>query len=191
MVSDECQTFTVSGFAQVQIVKPVADFTVLTSSPTENLPVSFYNLTQNGFGYVWHFGDGNSSYEVHPTHTFSPSGEYLITLIATDMNGCVDSITKPIFIQEEFYIYIPNTFLPDDNRINDVFSGSFIGVEWIKIEVFNRWGERLFYSEDLDFSLLEKNTDFELEPFFNAVVDEPLTNVVFAAYSHSASVGKR
>jgi len=68
------------------------------------------------------------------------------------MNGCVDSITKPIFIQEEFYIYIPNTFLPDDNRINDVFSGSFIGVEWIKIEVFNRWGERLFYSEDLDFA---------------------------------------
>ncbi len=152
LVSDECQTFTVSGFAQVQIVKPLADFTVLTSSPTENLPVSFYNLTQNGFGYVWHFGDGNSSYEVHPTHTFSPSGEYLITLIATDMNGCVDSITKPIFIQEEFYIYIPNTFLPDDNRINDVFSGSFIGVEWVKIEVFNRWGERLFYSEDLDFA---------------------------------------
>ena len=76
----------------------------------------------------------------------------MITLIATDMNGCVDSITKPIFIQEEFYIYIPNTFLPDDNRINDVFSGSFIGVEWIKIEVFNRWGERLFYSEDLDFA---------------------------------------
>ena len=28
------------------------------------------------------------------------------------------------------------------------------------------------FSEDLDFSLLEKNTDFELEPFFNAVVEE-------------------
>ncbi|MFM7566806.1 MAG: choice-of-anchor L domain-containing protein [Flavobacteriales bacterium] len=152
LVSDECQTFTVSGFAQVQIVKPNADFTVLTSNPTENLPTSFYNLTQNGFGYVWDFGDGNTSYEVHPTHTFSPSGEYLITLIATDMNGCVDSISKPIFIQEEFYIYIPNSFIPDDNRINDAFSGSFIGVEWIKIEIFNRWGERLFYSEDLAFA---------------------------------------
>ena len=151
LVSDECQSFNVSGFSQVQIVKPVADFTILTTNPTENLPTSFYNLTQNGFGYQWFFGDGNGSYEVHPTHTFSPYGEYLITLIATDMNGCVDSITKPIYIQEEFYIYIPNTFIPDENRINDVFSGSFIGVEWINIEVFNRWGERLFFSDQLDF----------------------------------------
>jgi gliding motility-associated-like protein len=151
LVSDECQSFNVNGFSQVQIVKPVADFTILTTNPTENLPTSFYNLTQNGFGYQWFFGDGNGSYEVHPTHTFSPYGEYLITLIATDMNGCVDSITKPIYIQEEFYIYIPNTFIPDENRINDVFSGSFIGVEWINIEVFNRWGERLFFSDQLDF----------------------------------------
>jgi gliding motility-associated-like protein len=151
LVSDECQSFNVSGFSQVQIVKPVADFTILTTNPTENLPTSFYNLTQNGFGYQWFFGDGSGSYEVHPTHTFSPYGEYFITLIATDMNGCVDSITKPIYIQEEFYIYIPNTFIPDENRINDVFSGSFIGVEWINIEVFNRWGERLFFSDQLDF----------------------------------------
>jgi len=151
LVSDECQSFNVSGFSQVQIVKPVADFTILTTNPTENLPTSFYNLTQNGFGYQWFFGDGNDSYEIHPTHTFSPSGGYLITLIATDMNGCVDSITKPIYIQEEFYIYIPNTFIPDENRINDVFSGSFVGVEWINIEVFNRWGERLFFSDQLDF----------------------------------------
>jgi len=151
LVSDECQSFNVSGFSQVQIVKPVADFTILTTNPTENLPTSFYNLTQNGFGYQWFFGDGNDSYEIHPTHTFSPYGGYLITLIATDMNGCVDSITKPIYIQEEFYIYIPNTFIPDENRINDVFSGSFVGVEWINIEVFNRWGERLFFSDQLDF----------------------------------------
>ena len=151
LVSDECQSFNVSGFSQVQIVKPVADFTILTTNPTENLPTSFYNLTQNGFGYQWFFGDGSGSYEIHPTHTFSPYGEYIITLIATDINGCMDSISKPIYIQEEFYIYIPNAFLPDDNRINEVFSGSFVGVEWINIEVYNRWGERLFFSDQLDF----------------------------------------
>ncbi|MFM7723449.1 MAG: gliding motility-associated C-terminal domain-containing protein, partial [Bacteroidota bacterium] len=149
---DECQTFTVSGFTQVQIVKPIADFTILTNNPTENLPVSFYNTTINGYGYTWYFGDGGSSYEIHPTHTFSPYGEYYITLIATDINGCIDSITKPIYIEEEFYIYIPNTFIPDGNRFNEFFSGSFIGVEWINIEVFNRWGERLFFSDQLDFA---------------------------------------
>ena len=152
LVSDECQSFTISGFTQVQIVKPNADFTILTNNPTENLPTSFYNLTQNGFGYVWQLGDGTISYDVHPTHTYANDGEYLITLIATDMNGCLDSITKPIYIQAEFYIYIPNCFIPDGNRINDQFSGSFVGVEWVKMEIFNRWGERIFNSEELDFS---------------------------------------
>lgn len=151
LVSDECQTFNVSGFSQVQIVKPVADFTILTTNPTENLPTSFYNLTQNGFGYQWDFGDGGLSYDIHPTHTYSPSGEYLVTLIATDINGCKDTVSKPIYIAEEFYIYIPNTFIPDENRINDVFSGSFIGVEWINLEIFNRWGELIYFSDALDF----------------------------------------
>lgn len=151
-VSDECQTFTISGFTQVQIVKPIADFTILTNNPTENLPVSFYNTTINGYGYTWYFGDGGTSYDIHPSHTFTPYGEYNITLIATDINGCIDSVTKPIYIEEEFYIYIPNTFIPDGNRFNEFFSGSFIGVEWINIEVFNRWGERLFFSDQLDFA---------------------------------------
>lgn len=152
LVSDECQSFTVSGFCQVLVVKPEANFMVMSNSITEGLPISFLNQTQNGYGYTWLFGDGGTSYDIHPVHTYGAEGTYYVTLFATDINGCKDSITKPIFIQEELYIYIPNTFIPDENRINDFFSGSFVGVEWIKIEVFNRWGELVFSSEDLDFS---------------------------------------
>jgi gliding motility-associated-like protein len=152
IVSDECQSFTVSGFCQVLVVKPVANFMIMSNSITEGLPISFLNQTQNGYGYTWLFGDGGTSYDIHPVHTYGDEGTYYVTLFATDINGCKDSITKPIFIQEELYIYIPNTFIPDENRINDVFSGSFVGVEWIKIDVFNRWGELVFSSEDLDFS---------------------------------------
>ena len=152
LVSDECQTFTVSGFCQVLVVKPVANFMILNNSITEGLPISFLNQTQNGYAYTWLFGDGGTSYDIHPVHTYGAEGTYYVTLFATDINGCKDSITKPIFIQEELYIYIPNTFIPDENRINDYFSGSFIGVEWIKIEIFNRWGELVFESEDLNFA---------------------------------------
>lgn len=152
VVSDECQSFTVSGFCQVLVVKPVANFMVMSNSITEGLPISFLNQTQNGYGYTWLFGDGGTSYDIHPVHTYGSEGTYYVTLFATDINGCKDSITKPIFIQEELYIYIPNAFIPDENRINDFFSGSFVGVEWIKIEVFNRWGELVFTSEDLDFA---------------------------------------
>ena len=152
IVSDECQTFTVSGFSQVLVVKPMADFSIISQSITEGLPISFLNQTQNGYGYTWYFGDGGTSNDIHPVHTYPSEGTYLVTLYATDLYGCKDSVSMPIVIQEELYIYIPNSFIPDENRINDYFSGSFVGVEWIKIEIFNRWGELVFESEDLNFA---------------------------------------
>ena len=150
-VSDDCQTFSVPAIAQVIVVKPDADFGIFSQNLIEGLPITFQNLTQNGYVYDWYFSDGGSSIIINPSHVFESSGEYTVTLVATDAKGCVDSITKPISIYEEFYIYIPNSFFPDGDRYNDFFSGSFVGVKWIKMEIFNRWGESLFYTEDQDF----------------------------------------
>ena len=150
-VSDDCQTFVVQGFAQVIVVKPNAEFIVQTDQPTENLPISFQNLTTNGYSYQWFFGDGSSSTLIHPSNVYDSPGVYFVTLIATDAKGCVDSITKPILIREEFYIYIPNTFIPDGDRINNVFSGSFVGVKWIEFEVYNRWGEKIYETKETTF----------------------------------------
>jgi gliding motility-associated-like protein len=150
-VSDDCQTFSVPAIAQVIVVKPDADFGIFSQNLIEGLPITFQNLTQNGYVYDWYFSDGGSSILINPSHVFESPGEYTVTLVATDAKGCVDSITKPISIYEEFYVYIPNSFFPDGDRYNDFFSGSFVGVKWIKMEIFNRWGESLFYTEDQDF----------------------------------------
>lgn len=150
-VSDDCQTFTTQGFAQVVVVRPNADFIVQTDQPTENLAVSFQNTTTNGYTYQWYFGDGGFSSQIHPTNVYETPGVYYVTLIATDAKGCVDSITKPILIKEEFYIYIPNTFIPDGDRINNVFVGSFIGVKWIELEIYNRWGEKIYETKEISF----------------------------------------
>lgn len=150
-VSDDCNTFSIPTLAQVTVVKPAANFAISSLNLIEGLPISFQNLTENGYVYDWYFSDGGYSNLVHPTHTFSTSGDYFITLVATDAKGCIDSITKPIHIFEEFYIYIPNTFFPDEDRINEYFSGSFIGVKTVEISIFNRWGEKIFESSDLSF----------------------------------------
>lgn len=150
-VSDDCQTFSVPTMAQVVVVKPDADFAIISQNLMEGLPITFQNLTLNGYEYDWYFSDGGYSSLVNPNHTFDTPGEYTITLVATDSKGCVDSITKPITIFEEFYIYIPNSFIPDGDRFNNFFSGSFIGVKWIKMEIYNRWGELLYYTEDQNF----------------------------------------
>lgn len=150
-VSDDCQTFSVPTLAQVIVVKPDANFTYLGDEFIEGLNVSFQNLTTNGYVYDWFFSDGGYSNQIHPNHVFDSAGTYFITLVATDAKGCIDSITKPITIDSEFYIYIPNSFIPDQDRVNEYFSGSFIGVKSVEVFIFNRWGELIFESNELDF----------------------------------------
>jgi gliding motility-associated-like protein len=147
-VSDSCQTFTVKGKTAITVVKPIADFSISSHTLFEDLPITFQNLTQNGNNYNWSFGDGNSSTMVHPNNTFLDPGTYTVNLIATDEKGCMDSIKKPITIEEEYYVYIPNTFTPDGGRINEAFKVSTIGISSFEIIICNRWGEIVFSSQD-------------------------------------------
>lgn len=151
IVSDECQTFTINGSTEVTVIAPVADFTITSETLFNNLPVQFQNLTLNGDTYEWDFGDFNSSTDIHPSNTYGDPGFYTITLIATDYKGCTDTIAKPIEIEEEWYIYVPNTFTPDGNRFNNDFRASTVGIQRLSIAIYNRWGQTVFTSEDLDF----------------------------------------
>ena len=71
------QTDVVEVFPQ-----PTADFSTVVS----DLIVDFTNLSQYADTYEWNFGDGNTSSEENPTHTYSESGNYTVTLVAT--NNC-------------------------------------------------------------------------------------------------------
>jgi gliding motility-associated-like protein len=150
-VSDECQTFTVSAVSQVQVVRPIANFYILEQSPMQGLPVQFENASVNAWSYTWSFGDGNGSFLVNPSHTYGNSGPYEITLIATDQQGCIDSISKWIDIAPERYIYLPNSFTPDGDGLNEYFYGRFTGLMSARFYIYNRWGEQVFFSDQLNF----------------------------------------
>ena len=51
--------------------------------------------------WAWDFGDGQTSTDQSPCHLYSLSGIYNVTLVVTNSNGCTDSITQPIVIDEE------------------------------------------------------------------------------------------
>ena len=151
-VSDECQTFTVEGTTEVEVIQPTADFTVTSNLIFNDVPIQFQNLSQDAISYEWFFGDGNQSTYVHPSNTYDTWGPYLITLIATDHLGCKDTIQKPLNIEEEWYVYVPNTITPDGNRLNNYFSASTIGIKYLEVRIFNRWGEQVFTSNELRFA---------------------------------------
>lgn len=151
IISDDCQTFQIRDEAKVIVVAPEADFQITTEDPLfNNLPITFQNLTNNGAYYEWFFGDGNTSTQVHPNHTYDTPGSYPVTLIAEDEKGCLDTITKMIELLEEFYLYIPNTFTPRED-INNLFTASTVNITELSIEIYNRWGERIYESNDVDF----------------------------------------
>lgn len=63
-------------------------------------PVVFENTTQNIFpvtNWLWDFGDGNTSTQQSPTHTYAP-GTYQVTLTATNAGGCTNTITNPVTV---------------------------------------------------------------------------------------------
>ncbi|HEY0751561.1 MAG TPA: PKD domain-containing protein, partial [Chitinophagaceae bacterium] len=62
------------------------------------LTVNFTN-TSNGSSYLWDFGDGTTSTQTSPTHTYNALGDYDVTLIATTGSGCIDTLKKTAFIK--------------------------------------------------------------------------------------------
>lgn len=147
-VQDACQTYSIEGSTTVEVVRPTADFNVLTDEPMENLLVSFQNTSQGGVTWDWDFGNGDFSTDNSPNTTYNPWGWYDVTLIAYNEIGCADTVTKPVYVKPEFYFYAPNAFTPDGGRVNTDYQISVIGAIDFEFQIFNRWGELIYATTD-------------------------------------------
>jgi gliding motility-associated-like protein len=79
--------------------KPDANFTSTTNnSCSVPATVSFTNTSTGATSYQWFFGNGQSSTQTNPTYTYTTSGTYTVTLVATNANGCKDTLIMPNFV---------------------------------------------------------------------------------------------
>ncbi len=147
-VEDACHTYDIKGTTTVEVVRPKANFEILTSDPMENLLVSFQNTSIGGVTWDWDLGNGESSELNSPTSTYNPWGTYEITLIAYNEIGCSDTVSKWLYIKPEFYFYAPNAFTPDGGRFNNLYEVSVIGAVQFEFQIFNRWGELIYQTTD-------------------------------------------
>jgi gliding motility-associated-like protein len=127
-----------------------------------NEPIFTYNLSANASLYQWEFGDGGSSSELNPVYYYKQPGTYDVMLIANNQWNCPDTflLPKAVTALAAGEISFPNAFTPGNtgptNGVydprsfnNDHFFPLYQGVEDYKLEVFNRWGELLFVTEDV------------------------------------------
>lgn len=123
--------------------KPTADFSYNPSHPKITDPlVHFNNLSVAADSYQWYFEDGlGSSSLFEPFYLFpADTGLYNVELVAITVNGCTDTIMRTVHIGPDYMIYVPNSFTPNGDKLNDVFKVMGAGINNSTLMIFNRWG---------------------------------------------------
>ena len=96
---------------------------------------------------LWNFGDGNTSTEENPTHTYTARGWYDVTLTVEFILGCSYSITKTLYIGDDYEMVIPNAFTPNLDNINETFRPVYYGITSIRLTVYDTWGTLIYYED--------------------------------------------
>lgn len=133
--------------------KPLAGFSVdypVAMVGQSNLIFTNQSLLSENF--TWDFGDGSVSVEKDPHHNFQEAGKFLVVLNGESAYGCKDTAMTEIEILPSD-VFTPNAFRPDSEiPENRVFLPFTLGVDpaWYHLTIFNRWGEIVFESKNLE-----------------------------------------
>lgn len=133
---------------------PVADFTWAPRPLTVLEPVArFVELAApNEVSYAWDFFAFGTSDEIEPEVTFpNDIGRfYPVQLLVRNVLGCADSALINVHVEDEFMVYVPNTFTPNGDGLNDVFQvqGNDVSPDEYRLVIFDRWGKEVFLSTD-------------------------------------------
>lgn len=127
---------------------PIANFTANPNPATElNNIVQYTDLSIGASEWIWSFGpDDSASILQNPIYTWTDTGVFMVQLIVTNIYGCQDVITLPQVVQEDYALFIPNTFTPNGDGHNDLFFPQGIGIdpENYTMYIFDRWGNLIY-----------------------------------------------
>lgn len=147
------------------IENPIASFQARPTTvfvPDDEL--STFNFSTGATGYEWYFGDGGTSFFEEPKYSYAVEGVYELMLIALrDEAGvvCRDTATQTITAKQGGVTKIPNAFTPNPGgptggaqpgggtgAINDVFLPIVKGALEFNMQIFDRWGNLIFESNN-------------------------------------------
>jgi gliding motility-associated-like protein len=148
-----CTTETVSIVVPPIYKNPVAAFRSEPKAPVKlsfPIRVRFFNESKDADAFLWDFGDGNTSTDKDPEHTYLSAGDFDVTLTVFKSSVCSASVAQGKFmISANNILFIPNTFTPNNDTLNDEFVISMTNIKTYRIQIFNRFGVSMFISDDL------------------------------------------
>jgi len=131
-----------------------ADFDVQDPEQTTTYPFfQTTNNSDNATSYFWDFSDGATATTTNAEHMYPEKpGTYEIMLVANNAANCPDTAYRTVVVIEDLIYYVPNTFTPDGDAYNNmftpVFNSGFDPFSYTFL-IFDRWGEVLFESHNV------------------------------------------
>ena len=160
-IKNTCPDFATTQIFVPPLENPVSASWVVRPQMTScsEMAYRFIPGDSNATAYLWTFGDGQVSFENKPLHQFEKSGAYEVGL-AVQRGLCYDYKSEII---EAGPPSVPNLLTSNKDGANDVFVIQNLPSK-TRLDVFNRWGKRVFsspdYSNNWDPKDLEPGTYF-------------------------------
>ena len=124
--------------------------------------ISFSNFSQNGYEYIWEFGDGDMSHDFEPKKRYSHEGIYDISLTSISKDGCRDTMLQKsaLEVSDVYNVRYPNVFMPiksgpqggtyddgDTHIFYPLIDRSML--KTYRLTIFDRWGLMVFETRDV------------------------------------------
>lgn len=129
------------------IVNPIPTINIINNDTTMQAGNSVQLYASGGATYMWSYG--SLSCYLCPNPMATPTISTTYTLTGTDTNNCVSTDNVTIVVMNGTNeLYIPNSFSPNGDGINDFFLTYGIGIKKIEMKIFNKWGELIYETDD-------------------------------------------
>jgi len=149
--------------------KPGTDFYWDPETPAVDDIITFYPTYKDGpiVYNCWNFlggatpgdtsmnntpGKGDSTYAKNPIRVYPSFGSHMVVLVNVNEQGCRDTVTKFVKVIDNLQLYVPNSFTPNDDGINDYFmpKGTGMKAENYTMDIFSRAGLNVFTTKDIN-----------------------------------------
>lgn len=130
--------------------QPIAGFSLLENNLTTTAPVLVVSSeAQQATSCLYYLNDGTAWTDCSFTATIQGSGTFTITQVVTSGFGCIDSVSQMFTVRPTPEVFVPNTFTPNGDFVNERFEPSISWIGEYNIMIFDRWGGVIFQTDDL------------------------------------------
>jgi gliding motility-associated-like protein len=131
---------------------PVADFNYSPDEPNiASSLIQFYNKSSGASSFNWVFNSTDTVYDISPAYQAPTEAGSIVDvcLEAFSSFGCRNEVCEPIVIRDLLLVFIPNTFTPDGDNINEIFVPIVNGLLEVdyQMDIYDRWGRVIFSSQ--------------------------------------------